>query len=192
MNAPSDSPRATEDESITVSVSRRVKPGREADYENWIRDITTAAASYAGHMGTNVLRPGEGGQGEYVIIYRFDNYAHAAAWEDSLQREELLKALDELVEGETKTKKVTGLEFWFDLPTVPVSAHPSKLRMSLLMMAVVYFGVLFLSTIYAPLIAEWPFWLKLIVVVPSQVLLMTYIIMPRLTRLLKKWLYQLP
>ena len=190
MNAEVEPMNDTE-ESVTVSVSRKVRLGREADYGKWVKDVMAEASHFEGHMGANVLRPSEGGQGEYVLIYRFDSYAHAAAWENSPQRERHLAALEELVEGEGKRKKVTGLEFWFDLPSVPVSAHPSKFRMSLLMMAVVYFGVLILSTIYAPIIGSWPFWAKLMVVVPSQVLLMTYILMPKLTQLLKGWLYKL-
>jgi antibiotic biosynthesis monooxygenase (ABM) superfamily enzyme len=42
---------------VTVSVARRVRPGREAQYEAWVRGITAAAARFPGHLGINVLRP---------------------------------------------------------------------------------------------------------------------------------------
>src|SRR5687768_3147576 len=44
-------------EPVTVLVSRKVLPGREPDYERWIRDVTKAALKYQGHLGMNVFRP---------------------------------------------------------------------------------------------------------------------------------------
>ncbi len=36
---------------VTVSISRKVLPGREADYEAWIGDVSAAAALEAVFMG---------------------------------------------------------------------------------------------------------------------------------------------
>ena len=54
---------------VTISVARRVVPGREADYEEWLRGITADALRFPGHMGVNVLRPTSGAN-EYVTIFR--------------------------------------------------------------------------------------------------------------------------
>lgn len=178
------------DESVTVSVSRRVKAGKEAEYEQWIRGITEAGVHFKGHQGVNILRPSSATQGEYVIIYRFDNYENARNWEVSAERQQWISKLSPLVEGETTRKQVSGLEFWFDLPSVPVTAHAPRHKMALVLMVVVYCLVLLLSVVFAPLIGDWPLWMKLLVVIPIQVLLMTYLVMPGVTRLLKNWLYQ--
>jgi antibiotic biosynthesis monooxygenase (ABM) superfamily enzyme len=175
---------------VTVSVSRKVVAGKEQEYEAWIKGITQASSSYPGHMGVNVLRPSNATDGEYVLIYRYDTYENACHWEKSEERASWIAKLDPLVEGEAKRKRVTGLEFWFDLPSIPVAMVPSKHKMALVLFVVVYTLVLTLATVLAPILESLPFWQKLLIIIPSQVVLMTYIVMPRVTKLLKGWLYQ--
>ncbi|MEZ5840125.1 MAG: antibiotic biosynthesis monooxygenase [Hyphomicrobiales bacterium] len=174
---------------VTVSIARRVKPGHEREYEAWISGVSRAAAKFPGHLSVNVLRPSEATGGDYVIIYRFDSYAHCRTWENSPERAEWVARLGELVEGEAAVKRVTGLEFWFDLPEVPVAAHPSPHKMALTLIVVVYGIVLPLNLIFATPLGMLPFWARTLVVVVTQVMLMTYLVMPRVTRLLKPWLF---
>lgn len=179
----------TDDGPVTVSVARRVRPGREADYEHWVSGIIAAASAFPGHQGASVLRPGPETDNQYVIIYRFDTYAHSRRWERSAERQRWLRALDDMVEGEADVKKVTGLEFWFDLPELPVQATPSQHRMALTLMVVVFVMLSLLRWLLAPLIGGLPSLLQLLIVVVVQVLLLTYVVMPQVTRLLKGWLY---
>ncbi|KAB7623325.1 antibiotic biosynthesis monooxygenase [Alkalilimnicola sp. S0819] len=178
---------------ITVAVSRKVRPGREAEYEDWVKGVTDAALEFPGHLGVNVLRPGPSTDNEYVIIYRFDSYAHARAWDESAERAEFTARLEPLVEGDTKVKRVTGLEFWFDLPTVPAGAKPpSKHKMALVLAVVVFTMLLLLNLLFnqIPLLARMHWIPRLAVVVVLQIGLLTYLVMPQVTRLLKPWLYR--
>lgn len=179
----------SDNDPVTVCISRKVKPGKESDYEQWIKGITAAASTFQGHLGMNVLRPNAKTGGEYVTIYRFDTYAHARLWEQADVRQQWIDKLDDIVESTTKVHKITGLEFWFDLPNMPVSARPNPHKMALVLMVVVYSLVLSLNIILAPLIGHFDLWLRLIVIIALQVLLMTYVVMPRVSVLLKSWLY---
>ena len=179
------------DQPVTISVSRKVAPGKEQAYEEWIRGISQVSAKYTGHLGVNVLRPSDATNGEYVIIYRFDTYENACKWERSKERAEWIERLGPLVQGEAKRKRVTGLEFWFDLPSISVTMVPVKYKMALVLFVVVYVLVLTLATVLRPLLADFPFWGQLLVIIPTQVLLMTYVVMPRVTKLLKNWIYEL-
>lgn len=100
-----DGPRQ---EPVTVSINRRVLPGREADYENWVHGVAAVAARFPGFLGVNVLRAGT--SRNYVIITRFNSWDHALAWEGSSERAEWVHRLDGLVEGPTQMEKATGLE----------------------------------------------------------------------------------
>ncbi|MEY8199176.1 MAG: antibiotic biosynthesis monooxygenase [Gammaproteobacteria bacterium] len=175
---------------ITVSISRRVKPGYEAQYERWISGVIEAAATYPGHLGTNVLRPGPTTNHEYVSIYRFDSYSNCQRWEKSSLRQAWLDKLEPMVEGEPITHRGTGLEFWFDLPELPVQKHPSPHKMALVLISVVYTLVLMFNLALAPLLDGMQLWQRVLVIVVLQVLLMTYLVMPRVTRLLQPWLYK--
>ncbi|WP_299199209.1 antibiotic biosynthesis monooxygenase [uncultured Amphritea sp.] len=175
---------------VTVSISRKAKPGREAEYEAWISGVIDAASEYPGHQGSNVLRPSAATGNRYVLIYRFDTYENCQTWESSELRKEWLDKLEPLIEGEAEVQRGTGLEFWFDLPELPVNKHPSPHKMALVLITVVYVLVIMLNLILAPVLVDANLWLKSAVIVILQVLLMTYLVMPRVTRLLHSWLFK--
>ena len=46
-------------EPVTVTVARRVAPGREAEFEQWSAELTRRAARFPGFLGAGLLRPGQ-------------------------------------------------------------------------------------------------------------------------------------
>ena len=191
MSSPSlPSTTGVGDPPVTVSVSRQVRPGREADYEAWVHGIAAAAAGFAGHQGLNILRPSPQTGGRYVLIYRFDSDEHAQAWEASALRAEWITRLDGIAEGEGERKRVTGLEVWFDLPEVPAAAHAPRWKMALVLITVVFALVYPLQVFVGPLLGDLPGWARTLVIAIIQVLLMTYLVMPWVTRRLKGWLFK--
>ena len=173
---------------VTISISRHIVPGREADYERWVQGITAEALKFPGHMGVNVIRPRASSR-EYVTIFRFDSYQHSRDWEESPVRAQWLARLEGVTEGRDEVNKATGLEFWFSLPELP-STHPSPHKMALVLLVVVFILVFAINLLLAPLIADWPMALRVFIGVFLQVMLMTYVVMPRVTLLLKGWLYE--
>lgn len=172
---------------VTVAVERKVAPGRELDYEDWVKGVTADALGFPGHMGVNVIRPNPGSR-DYVTIFRFDSYEHCRAWEESPVRSAWLGRLAGIVEGEGQVRKSTGLEFWFSLPEMP-ALHPSPHKMAIVLVVVVFVLVFLLNVLLAPFTADWPMPARLFLVVLLQVILLTYLVMPRVTRLLKSWLH---
>jgi uncharacterized protein len=65
-------------------VTRRVRPGHEAAYEEYLEGIISAARRFPGHLGVEVFRPSSAG-GEYRIVYRFDSEEHLHAWLESAE-----------------------------------------------------------------------------------------------------------
>jgi uncharacterized protein len=174
---------------VTVSIARKAVPGREADYEAWISRVTTEVSHWPGYQGVSVLRPGAATDYAYVTIYRFSTWEQCHAFEKSEERAGLLRELDGMVEAEAEIKKVTGLEFWFDLPEVPAQARPSPHKMALVVTLVAYGVVMGLTLAIGPYLAGLPVWLRALIMVSAQVTLMTYVFMPQATRLLRPWLF---
>ena len=185
-----DSEQMMDNNPITVSISRKVKPGCEAEYEQWISEVVEVAKDFPGHQGASVLRPSSTTNHEYVIIYRFSNYQDCQYWENSDLRQHWLAKIEPWVEGEASTRRGTGLEFWFDLPELPANKPPSPHKMALVLIIVVFCLVLCINLFFGSLLAQLPIWLRTLLVVVTQVLLMTYIVMPRITKLLKGWLFK--
>lgn len=177
---------------VTVSIARKVKQGAEKQYEDWLHRIADVAMKFPGHQGVHILKPSKKTGGEYVLIVGFNSYAHQKEWEESEQRQRFLDELDqkELIEGCTKIKKVSGLEFWFTLPEIPSSAVPNRHKMALVLIVVVFSLLLTINLLLDPWLAILPPILKLAIMVVGQVLLMTYLVMPPVTRSLKTWLYK--
>lgn len=180
----------TDSDPVTITVFRRIRPGREAEYEDWIRGISAVASRFEGQQGLSVLRPSDQNGGHYVLIYRFDSHENAAAWENSSERADWITRLDGISDGDGDRKTATGLEVWFDLPKVPAASPPPRHKMAVVLIAVIFALVFTLQIVLGPYMADWPRWTQVLTIVTIQVLSMTYLIMPVITALLKRWLFR--
>ena len=88
----------TASEPATVVISHRVKVGREADYAAWRASINTAVEQYDGFDGLEEIRPRDGAQDDWVIVFRFTSAAQLAAWLSSDERRALLADVESLIE----------------------------------------------------------------------------------------------
>ena len=178
-----------DDGSVTVVTSRRVKPGREADFEAWLEGIGAAAAKYPGYVWRRVTRPRDHDLPEYVVVYKFDSYVHMRAWTESEERRVWLDRVKPIVLDDFKETVLTGLERWFTLPTKPRLAPPPAYKMAIVTAAVVYPLSLGLGTLVTRWAAPVPAALRSLGTCIVMIALMTWLIMPRVTRLLRFWLF---
>lgn len=171
------------DQSVTVVVTRRMVPGREADYKQWAAEIGRVSGQFPGHLGATLQGPTDAN--EYHIVFRFDTVEHLRQWENSRERAEWIEKLSGIVEGETRVERYCGLEFLFSSAVAPVQ----KYKMAMVLTGVVFVMILILRPIVATVLPGLPATAQLFVTVVIQVAAMTYIVMPYVTRLLKNWLH---
>ena len=176
---------------VTTTVTRRIKPGHEAAYEAFLAGISGAAQTFPGYLGVEVFRPGGPG-GEYRTVYRFDSAAHLQAWLESPQRASWLARAEPHAAGPVRTQVLTGLEGWFTLPTQPGAPPPPRYKMALVTWVTIFPLITLLVVALAPLLGRLPLVARLAVTTGVAVPLMTWVVMPRATRLLHRWLYPDP
>ncbi|HVE82850.1 MAG TPA: antibiotic biosynthesis monooxygenase [Myxococcales bacterium] len=174
---------------VTVVVTRRVKAGHEPAYEAWLDRLIHEASALPGYLGTNVHRPAATGPREYTSVFRFDSIDHLRAFEESELRRRALAEVVQHVEGDAIWRKLTGLELWFSPPPGTVVPQPSRFRMALVMIAVVYGLVLSIGQLVALALSGTPGQIRLLITITLEVFFMTYVLMPRLTRWLARWIY---
>jgi antibiotic biosynthesis monooxygenase (ABM) superfamily enzyme len=175
---------ANETGPLTVVVTWRVRKGREREFEAWRHEIADAALEFPGHMGVNVFRTSAGGQ-EYVVVFRFDTYEHLRAWQESGIRRELLKKAEPFREKEPSYRLESGLEYWF----APAgAASPPRWKMVLVTVVGVWPASMLVPWLLDPLIGGLPSVLQALLVAVGIVILLTWVIMPVLVRILKRWL----
>jgi antibiotic biosynthesis monooxygenase (ABM) superfamily enzyme len=176
---------------VTLLFRRRVRVGREAEYERWLASLQQATRDAPGYVGAETIRPGEASPTrEYVTIVRFDSYDHLRAWEDSGLREQRLAQLPpEVVHGDAEITRLEGLEFWFSPPGAAVKA-PSRHKMTVVMIPIVVAIASLTGPALRWLMGDTIAFARLVLAVTLQVVLLTYVIMPRVTMWLRRWLYR--
>lgn len=177
---------------VTAVITHLIKPGREEGYEEWMRGIIPVAKTFKGHLGVNILRPQKGLHSEYIIVLHFDNQENLQAWLDSDVRREWIERSKPLIQELENVQILSGLETWFELPRRPLKTPPKRYKMALLTWLAVFFTLSIVRAIISPLLVPVPELLGQFITVGIVVLLLTYIVMPQLTRLFYKWLYPKP
>jgi antibiotic biosynthesis monooxygenase (ABM) superfamily enzyme len=177
------------DAPVTTTVTRHVRPGHESSYEQLLEGIIAAASEFPGHLGVEVFRPKSASAGEYRTVYRFDTAEHLRAWLDSAERAAWLERAEPHVIGPMRTSFVTGLETWFTLPGEPEIAPPPPHKMALVTWITIFPLITAIVAITGPLLEELPLAVRLGITTALAVPLMTWVVMPRVTRLLRGWLY---
>ena len=173
-------------EPVTVTVARRVAVGREREFEQWYDGIIGAASRSPGFLGSGVLRPHKTGQAWHVV-YRFADPESLGRWESSPERADWLRRAENLAE-ETGVARVSGLETWFSLPGRTAPAPP-RWKMALVTLGAIVPLVLLMNLTVLPLLSGWPLVARTLVFSGTLTGLMTWVVMPRMTRLFRRFLY---
>ena len=190
-------------EPITVSIRREVDPGRIAEATVWVQTGVNLANRYPGFLGSGWVRAGEHSD-VWHMLYRFADEASLEAWERSPERTWWLEMGKDFVRAE-RSKRRTGIEGWFDDPatgSVPavtdatgataVALPPAPPRWK--QAVSIWLGFFPVNLAFALLMSLVPAWeavpLGLRVLVTTLVLtpIMTYWVLPWVTRLLRGWL----
>src|SRR5262245_37733526 len=122
-----------QDGPVTVVVRHRVKPGREAEFEEWLRGISQASLAFAGHLGFNVIRPADPARPEYLVLFRFDTLDNLERWENSDERRRWMERLEPLTTRASARERQTGMDVWF----TPPAGHtpPPRYKMAVVTLA---------------------------------------------------------
>ena len=178
--------RVMREEPVTVVVRRSVRPGAEAEFESAMRDFVQFALAFPGNRGIHVLRSSPR---EYTVVDRFADARSRQAFKASPTYRESLRRLRALVEADPYMEEQTGLGGWFTLPGAPRPSPAAQLKMAV----VTFLGVLPLTAALLALVS-WllPTWhpqAANVVISVFVVTLLTWPVMPLLTRLFGPWLY---
>jgi NhaA family Na+:H+ antiporter len=134
---------------VTVSITRRVRPGREAEFAAWLEGITAEAARFPGFLSARVVRP-VGGSREYRVVVRFASERDLRRWEESEERQSWYASSEELIEDAPRIANITGTGQERSL-VLTLSPLDSFVRTS-----VSGIGLLLLGTILALVMANSP------------------------------------
>ena len=185
-----DASEATTPEEVTVVWSRRAKPGCQADLEDVINRLAKAMSSAAGYEGVVSLRPQPGHQPIYTMVAHFASQADLDAWVSSEIRGRLYAEAEAVSVGGLNVQEAAGLEGWFQMPGQPLVVPPPRYKMAIITWIAIFPLLVLANLIATPLLSHVSPVLRLIPVSIVLIALMTWVVMPQMTKWFRFWLYR--
>ncbi|HTJ79254.1 MAG TPA: antibiotic biosynthesis monooxygenase [Rariglobus sp.] len=181
-----------EEQGATVVITHRVREGGREGYEEWLDKIAPVCKAYPGHLDWHIVRPIRGLTATYTVVIRFDTREHLEAWMHSPDRKRLIEEVQPLLAKDDDFFIRSGLDFWFT-PEGAKAKVPVRWKQFVVTWSAIYPLVMVVPLLVVPAlrVAGLPEWraLTMLVATGTIVFLMTYVVMPRYTKLLKKWLF---
>ena len=179
---------------VTVSIARHVDPVRETEMVSWMQAGIGLAGRFDGFLGAGWVRPQKDSE-TWHVLYRFDDADSLAAWESSHERQWWRDAGDGLGVVDSRVERRTGIEGWFDEPatrdirdlSLPPAAPPRYKQAVVIWLAFFPLSLL-TSWVSGRLVPDMPIVERVFLTTVVMTPIMTYLVLPRMTRALGWWL----
>ncbi len=172
-----------DEEAVTGIVRYRVAPENAEEFRRQSKLTTEACSRYPGYRGTRTIEPSNA-DSDWIVIYSFDTCEHLDHWLSSDIRAERVRVLDSLVIGEGQREHISGLDYWF----APKESHwPPSWRMTVVAFLAILPLALFIPSRVEALFPTQPF-LGSVVAVAVVTLVMSYVSLPLMGWLFRRWL----
>lgn len=150
---------------------------------------------WPGYLGSGWVRGGPDSD-EWHVMYRFSNATSLRDWDESLERKWWTESAEGLMET-TRIEHRTGIEGWFDQPgdvsiNVPETFVPPRWKQAVGIFLPFFPLSLLANYLLHPLTGSWPLVLAVLLNITILTPIMTYLLLPLSTRLLRPWLQRRP
>ena len=182
-----------ENQGASVVITHHILHGKQDEYENWLAEIVPMSKHSMGFIDLQIVRPIPDLTFVYTVIIRFDTIDHLKLWMDSPARKKLIEKANPLFRKNDRYQIRSGLDFLFNAENEG-NKVPVRWKQYLVTWSAIYPLSIGVPLLLLPL-------LRLLKVPANHysdalinsgtiVLLMVFVVMPKYTKLLKKWLYQ--
>jgi uncharacterized protein len=170
---------------IHVAITRNVRTGCEAEFQQALREFFQTSFAHGGVLGASMLIPASSSASrEYGILRTFANEKERDAFYASPRFKAWEERARTLTEGDPVYRQLHGLEAWFRSPN-----PPPRWKMAVATFLGVFPVAMILNLTLGPTIGSWPFILRNAVFNACVVALLTWVVMPLVIRLLRGWLH---
>lgn len=173
--------------SIHVAITRQVRPGCEADFQQALHEFIQASFVHSGVHGAGMLVPAPGSPStEFGILRTFANEQERDAFYTSPMFKAWEQRIQPMIAGEPEYRQLTGLEAWFR----GADEAPPLWKMALLTWIAVWPVSMAVPAALQPLIGQSVSNLIFAgIVAAGIVVVLTWLAMPVLVALANTWLH---
>lgn len=172
------------DEFCTVVIVRVVRSGCETAFESVLNEAIPQLLKFPGHLGVLMLRPHLGGR-EYGAVLRFASRHNWDDFQSWSEYQSFLAKLNPFLEEVPHVNAVSGLQAWFDCSD---GRQPPIWKMAVVTWIGVCMTVGVVNWVLGPLILNWGWFSTLLFANAVVVVILTWVVMPLLTRVTQGWL----
>jgi hypothetical protein len=168
---------------IHIAITRKVLPGKEEEFKEALRKFLGESFAHSGVHGASMITALPGNDNREIGILRtFKDEEEKNAFYNS----EVFKKWNDYASTVTEEpvfRELNGLEAWFRSPL-----PPARWKMAAVTLCGVFPTSIFLFYTLGPLLKDWPVLTRLLISAGCMVALLTWIVMPVLTKGMKNWL----
>lgn len=170
----------------TSVITERVKPSLVAQFEEWTERANANLAAAEGFLGIDTIKVEEDTP-LYVTLIHFKTRQQLDDWQGSQRHRHLLDELEPMIDHKT-VRRAEGLEILYSLPQRNRRQNPSYWRQVAVVTPVVFGLIVLVDWLLTPLDAL-PSLLFLAISVAIVSMLLTWPVMPSVTRVFRTFLY---
>ena len=182
-----------ENQGATVVISHQIKEGKHKEYEEWLEEIGSLCRSSKGNMDWQIIRPIPNLTFIYTVVIRFDTIENLKDWMESNTRKILIEKAKPLFATDDKFYIKSGLDFLF-LSEQGNQKAPVRWKQYLVTWSAIFPLSIGIPLIVLPVLGALHFpenrFLNSFFISGTIVFIMVYLLMPRYTKLIRKWLYK--
>lgn len=171
----------------TLTIRRTVRPGREREFETEFAEALARAAAMPGWVGGSVLAVGTR-PAEYDARLHFASQEALDEWMRSDTRRDWLERL-EVLSDQATVARLSAQDAWLLPPHITPTRPPPKYKVALLTWLGIYPLITAILALTGPHIAHLPVFMRSLILTACVIPLMTWFVMPALTRVTSTWLH---
>jgi len=172
---------------ITTIAKHIVPKSQEDGFKDWVRGIDETCQRFVGYQGLEHIHSLGDSDMEHFCIFRFETEGNLDLWMQSEARKCWLDDERSCSASVYTARPYQSLDFWFESAERP-GAVTSDSKMAIVTFLVIWPMVHYIPPLLDALVSVK--WLIEPMSVAVIVVLMTYFVMPLVTRLLARWLFR--
>lgn len=179
------------DDEVVFVVTRRIRPGCEQKFQQWLDRISKVEATLPGFLGREDIPPLANGQDTWTHVIRFASPAAHAAWFEADAYKALIDEVRPLCAAVHRSNPITGFGSWFSLSDQAEPGAVPAWKQTLVVVLSLYPSIYLISWAFTSHV-NWPFAMKLLASNVIAVSVVSWITLPFVRRCVGWWMPRSP
>ena len=176
------------DNPVTIAVTDHVPLTGKARYEELVEELHQLFQAQDGFLSVDIVRHNRPHQVEYTVLSRWSDEVAVALWRESKIIREKLAQIEEITGGPAQNVQAIGLGMWIDHVGGGTPNLPPIWKRIVMSVIAVYPMLMLLMPLSAPITGHLPQPVQILFTVVALSALLTWPVMPWLSKVLRPWL----